>query len=79
MKDEETLALKIKELDKKLDLIINEQKNIKKEMETNKVSIMKRMNKLQEYNDINEMRNIILNEHINRIAKVIIEIEKRLY
>lgn len=79
MKDEETLALKIEELNKKLDIIINEQQNIKKEMRTNKVSIMKRINKLHEYNDIDEMKNFILNDHINKIAKVIIELEKRLY
>ena len=79
MKDEETLALKIEELNKKLDIIINEQQNIKKEMRINKVSIMKRINKLQEYNDIDEMKNSILNNHINKIAKVIIELEKRLY
>ena len=79
MKNEETLALKIEELNKKLDIIINEQQNIKKEMRINKVSIMKRINKLQEYNDIDEMKNSILNNHINKIAKVIIELEKRLY
>lgn len=79
MKQEETLALKIDALDKKLDIIINEQKCIKKEIETNKISIMKRINNLQEYNNIDEMRNTILNEHINKIAKLIIELEKRLY
>lgn len=79
MKNEETLALKIEELNKKLDIIINEQQNIKKEMRINKVSIMKRINNLQEYNNIDEMRNTILNEHINKIAKLIIELEKRLY
>lgn len=79
MKQEETLALKIDALDKKLDIIINEQKRIKKEIETNKISIMKRINNLQEYNNIDEMRNTILNEHINKIAKLIIELEKRLY
>ena len=40
---------------------------------------MKRINKLQEYNEIEEMRVQLLNEHINKIAKVVLEIEKRLY
>ena len=79
MKNEETLALILEEINKKLDIIINEQKDIKEKIEKNHIIAMKRINKLQEYNEIDEMRVQLLNEHINNIAKVVLEIEKRLY
>ena len=40
---------------------------------------MKRLQKLEEYNDIDEMRNVVLNDHIDKIAKVTLELEKRIY
>ena len=79
MKNEETLALILEEINKKLDVIINEQKDIKEKIEKNHIIAMKRINKLQEYNEIDEIRVQLLNEHINKIAKVVLEIEKRLY
>ena len=79
MKNEETLALILEEINKKLDVIINEQKDIKEKIEKNHIIAMKRINKLQEYNEIDEMRVQLLYEHINKIAKVVLEIEKRLY
>ena len=79
MKNEETIALILEEINKKLDVIINEQKDIKEKIEKNHIIAMKRINKLQEYNEIDEMRVQLLNEHINKIAKVVLEIEKRLY
>ncbi len=79
MKNEETLALILEEINKKLDVIINEQKDIKEKIEKNHIIAMKRINKLQEYNEIDEMRVQLLNEHVNKIAKVVLEIEKRLY
>ena len=79
MKNEETLALILEEINKKLDVIINEQKDIKEKIEKNHIIAMKRINKLQEYNEIDEMRPQLLNEHVNKIAKVVLEIEKRLY
>ena len=79
MKNEETLALILEEINKKLDIIINEQKEIKEKIEKNHIIAMKRINKLQEYNEIEEMKVQLLNEHINKIARVVLEIEKRLY
>ena len=79
MKNEETLALILEEINKKLDVIINQQKEIKEKIEKNHIIAMKRINKLQEYNEIDEMRVQLLNEHVNKIAKVVLEIEKRLY
>ena len=79
MKNEETLALILEEINKKLDVIINEQKDIKEKIEKNHIIAMKRINKLQEYNEIDEMRVQLLNEQVNKIAKVVLEIEKRLY
>ena len=45
MENEETLAKRIEELNQKLDEIIDEQKNIKKQISKNNNVIMKRINK----------------------------------
>ena len=77
--NEQTLAVLLEQINEKLDVVIKEQKNIQKEiLQKNKV-IMQRINKLQEYNDIDDMRNKLLNEHIDKIAKIILEINEKLY
>ena len=69
MKNEETLALILEEINKKLDVIINEQKDIKEKIEKNHIIAMKRINKLQEYNEIDEMRVQLLNETCKQNCK----------
>lgn len=70
-----TLELILKEINQKLDILIQEQKDIKQK---NK-AIMKRINQIEEYNEIDEMRNQLLNQHMDKIAKMVLEIQKKLY
>lgn len=73
------LAELLKTINEKLDVLIKEQENIKADVLKNRKVIMKRLQKLEEYNDIDEMRNVVLNDHIEKIAKVTLELEKRIY
>ena len=73
------LAELLKTINEKLDVLIKEQENIKADVLKNRKVIMKRLQKLEEYNDIYEMRNVVLNDHIDKIAKVTLELEKRIY
>ena len=73
------LAELLKTINEKLDVLIREQENIKADVLKNRKVIMKRLQKLEEYNDIDEMRNVVLNDHIDKIAKVTLELEKRIY
>ena len=74
-----TLAEILEEINEKLNVLINEQKNIKNEIKQKNKAIMQKINKIQEYNEIDDMRNQVLNEHIDKIAKMVLEIEKKLY
>ena len=78
-KNEETLAVKIDILNEKLDYIINKQKEAEKELQKNNKVVMQRINKIQEYNEIDDMRNTVLNNKLNTIMKRIVEIDKKLY
>lgn len=73
------LAELLKTINEKLDVLIKEQENIKADVLKNRKVIMKRLQKLEEYNDIDEMRNVVLNDNIDKIAKVTLELEKRIY
>ena len=77
--NEETLAVKIDILNEKLDYIINKQKEAEKELQKNNKVVMQRINKIQEYNEIDDMRNTVLNNKLNTIMKRIVEIDKKLY
>lgn len=77
--DEETLAAKIEILNKKIDDIIDRQKNAETELQKNKKVLMQRINKMQEYNEIDDMRNTVLNDKLNTIMKMIVEIDEKLY
>ena len=77
--DEETLAVKIEILNEKLDYIINKKKESEKELLKNNKVVMQRINKIQEYNEIDDMRNTVLNNKLNTIMKRIVEIDKKLY
>lgn len=77
--NEPTLAATLEAINEKLDVLINEQQKIKKEIQQKNKTIMQRINKLEEYNNIDEMRNQLLNEHIDKIAKMVLKIEKELY
>jgi len=71
--NEETLAA-IKE---ELDIIRKEQINIKKEILNNNKVIMKRLNSLYEYNEINDMRVRVFNKQLSYLRDEIIKNNKK--
>ena len=77
--DEETLAETIELLYKKMDEIINKQKDLEKELKLSNKTIMQRINKMQEYNEIDDMRCKLLTSQLNAILKKITEIDEKLY
>lgn len=77
--DEETLAETIELLNKKMDEIINKQKDLEKELKLSNKTIMQRINKMQEYNEIDDMRCKLLTSQLNAILKKITEIDEKLY
>ena len=76
---EETLAETIELLNKKMDEIINKQKDLEKELKLSNKTIMQRINKMQEYNEIDDMRCKLLTSQLNAILKKITEIDEKLY
>ena len=66
-KKEPTLAEKIENLNTKLEEIINVQINIQEEIKLKNKILMQRINKLQEYNEITDMRATIMDKKINNI------------
>lgn len=77
--DEETLAETIELLNKKMDEIINKQKDLEIELKLSNKTIMQRINKMQEYNEIDDMRCKLLTSQLNAILKKITEIDEKLY
>jgi hypothetical protein len=66
-KNEPTLAEKIENLNIKLEEIINVQINIQEEIKLKNKVLMKRIDKLQEHNEIEDMRAQILEKKINYV------------
>lgn len=79
MFDEKALVEKLKEIDCKLDEIKIEQTNIKKTIEKNNKILMQRINKMEEYNEINDMRSKVTNNELYKIEMLISEINEKLY
>lgn len=75
----QTLAATVEILNKKLDEIIKRQKDIENEIRLNNKVIMQRMNKTQEYNEIDDMRCKVSNTQLNVILKKLTEIDEKLY
>ena len=77
--DERTLAEILEEISQKLNVVINEQQKMKKELRVTSKQMKQKLNKMQEYNEIDDMRNTVLNNKLNTIMKRIVEIDKKLY
>lgn len=77
--EEQTLAETIELLNKKMDEIINGQKNIENEIKRQNKVVMQKINKMQEYNEIDDMRCKLLTSQLNAILKKITEIDEKLY
>lgn len=78
-KKEETLAEKYEEINRKIEEIINEQIEIKKLIKQDKVALMKRINKIQEYNEIDDMRQQLLDRKIDGLLNLIKDMNDNLY
>lgn len=68
-KNEETLAVILEEINKKLDEEIKIRKAMQKEQEQRTKAILQKLNKLQEYNEINDMRAIFTSKQIQNILE----------
>ena len=68
-KNEETLALILEEINKKLDEEIKISKAMQKEQEQKTKAILQKLSKLQEYNEINDMRAIFMSKQIQNILE----------
>lgn len=68
-KNEETLAVILEEINKKLDEEIKIRKSMQKEQEQKTKAILQKLNKLQEYNEINDMRAIFTSKQIQNILE----------
>ena len=68
-KNEETLAVILEEVNKKLDEEIKIRKAMQKEQEQKTKAILQKLSKLQEYNEINDMRAIFMSKQIQNILK----------
>mgnify|MGYP004448821757 FL=1 len=68
-KNEETLAVILEEINKKLDEEIKIRKAMQKEQEQKTKAILQKLSKLQEYNEINDMRAIFTSKQIQNILE----------
>lgn len=68
-KNEETLAAILEEINRKLDAEIKIRENMQKEQKQKTNAIMQKLNKLQEYNEINDMRAIFMSKQIQNILE----------
>ena len=68
-KNEETLAVILEEINKKLDEEIKIRKAMQKEQEQKTKAILQKLSKLQEYNEINDMRAIFMSKQIQNILE----------
>mgnify|MGYP004459786067 FL=1 len=68
-KNEETLAVILEEINKKLDEEIKIRKAMQKEQEQKTKAILQKLSKLQEYNEINDMRSVFMSKQIQNILE----------
>lgn len=68
-KNEETLAVILEEINKKLDEEIKIRKAMQKEQEQKTKAILQKLSKLQEYIEINDMRAIFMSKQIQNILE----------
>ena len=68
-KNEETLAVILEEINRKLDEEIKIRKAMQKEQEQKTKAILQKLSKLKEYNEINDMRAIFMSKQIQNILE----------
>ena len=68
-KNEETLAVILEEINRKLDEEIKTRKAMQKEQEQKTKAILQKLSKLREYNEISDMRAIFMSKQIQNILE----------
>ena len=68
-KNEETLAVILEEINRKLDEEIKLRKAMQKDQEQRTKAILQKLNKLQEYTEINDMRARFTSKQIQNILE----------
>ena len=68
-KNEETLAVILEEINSKLDEEIKIRKSMQREQEQKTKAILQKLSKLQEYNEINDMRAVFMSKQIQNILE----------
>lgn len=71
MEEEKTLALILENLNEKIEEVIKEEKEIKQKINV----IMKKLEKIQEYNEIDDMRNVVFYNQLSNLQNNITKFE----
>lgn len=72
MENEQTLAIILENLNQKIEEVIKEEKEIKQKISV----IMRKLDRILEYNEIDDMRNTIFNNQLSLLQKRMAKLEK---
>ncbi len=72
MENEQTLAIILENLNEKIEEVIKEEKEIKQKISV----IMRKLDRVLEYNEIDDMRNTIFNNQLSLLQKRMAKLEK---
>jgi uncharacterized protein (UPF0335 family) len=71
MENEQTLAIILENLNEKIEEVIKEEKEIKQKISV----IMRKLDRILEYNEIDDMRNTIFNNQLSLLQKRMAKLE----
>lgn len=77
--EQQTLALALEEINKQIIEIKNVQKQIQKNIEIKNKVLMQRINKIQEHDEIEDIRAKLLEQQLNIIKCSIVQLKNKLY
>ncbi len=72
MENEQTLAIILENLNQKIEEVIKEEKEIKQKISV----IMRKLDRILEYNEIDDMRNTIFTNQLSLLQKRMAKLEK---
>ena len=72
MENEQTLAIILENLNEKIEEVVKEEKEIKQKISV----IMRKLDRILEYNEIDDMRNTIFNNQLSLLQKRMAKLEK---
>ena len=72
MENEQTLAIILENLNEKIEEVIKEEKEIKQKISV----IMRKLDRILEYNEIDDMRNTIFTNQLSLLQKRMAKLEK---